>query len=271
MRPHAPPVLFFVASARRREPARPRQSGNVDSGSTACRCDAIWLSENGIDPYHPKVLRASAGQWFRQPPSIVSLPERIEVCRRQSIQVLAATAEGQAFWDFDLTSPTLFLLGNEGAGLTPSTLDLADARISIPMAAKVESLNVGVVGTLLLYEAERQRRGRSIDGGSRDGKPPVYSDEWKEWIALNLMLGQPPSDLCRILVEKAFPTIWLASKYAPRRHILMSPPPSRLLVSAPSVTGCSTRDESSKPVRLARPSNASHPFPRKRSTPTTMP
>jgi TrmH family RNA methyltransferase len=49
-------------------------------------------------------------------------------------------------------------LGNEGAGLQESTIQLADAQVRIPMAAGVESLNVAMTGGLLLYEALRQQR-----------------------------------------------------------------------------------------------------------------
>jgi TrmH family RNA methyltransferase len=73
---------------------------------------------------------------------------------------LAATLAPLAtcYWDHDLTRPTLFLLGNEGAGLQESTIQLADAQVRIPMAAGVESLNVAMTGGLLLYEALRQQR-----------------------------------------------------------------------------------------------------------------
>jgi TrmH family RNA methyltransferase len=49
------------------------------------------------------------------------------------------------------------MIGNEGAGLGPIWLALADERITIPMPGRVESLNAAVAGSLLLYEAYRQR------------------------------------------------------------------------------------------------------------------
>ena len=51
------------------------------------------------------------------------------------------------------------MIGNEGAGLGAELLSLADARVSIPMPGRVESLNAAVAGSLLLYEAARQRAG----------------------------------------------------------------------------------------------------------------
>lgn len=135
----------------------PGNLGTLIRASVATQADGIWMSPDSVDAVHPKVLRASAGQWFRQPPITTSLQIWLEQCRTQSIQILAAATGGRSFWDFDLNKPTVFLLGNEGAGLTKSLRQLADEVISIPMAAGVESLNVGTTGALLLYEARRQR------------------------------------------------------------------------------------------------------------------
>ena len=139
----------------------PGNLGSLIRVVAATGADGLWLSADSVDPENPKVLRASAGQWFRRPPQVLpDLPTWIQSCRRQGIQVLAATLAPVAtcYWDHDLTRPTLFLLGNEGAGLKESTIQLADGQVRIPMAAGVESLNVAMTGGLLLYEALRQRR-----------------------------------------------------------------------------------------------------------------
>jgi len=62
-------------------------------------------------------------------------------------------------WDLDLTLPTLLVLGNEGAGLSPALLALGDQAVKIPLSPGVESLNVAIAAALLLYEARRQRVG----------------------------------------------------------------------------------------------------------------
>ena len=135
----------------------PGNLGALIRAAVATGADGIWMSPECVDPFHPKVLRASAGQWFRHSTTSIALPPWIEDCRSRSIQVLAAAASGRSYWSFDLTKPTVFLLGNEGAGLSSSIVKLADEVISIPMASGVESLNVGTAGALLLYEAVRQR------------------------------------------------------------------------------------------------------------------
>jgi TrmH family RNA methyltransferase len=72
-------------------------------------------------------------------------------------RVIVADMHGQSIGDLDLKQPTLLVLGAEGRGVSPKIKDMADHVCSIPMAAGVESLNVAIVGTILLYEARRQR------------------------------------------------------------------------------------------------------------------
>jgi TrmH family RNA methyltransferase len=67
-------------------------------------------------------------------------------------------------WEADWRGPAALLVGNEGAGLPPELARSADGIIRIPQAAApdadaaMDSLNVAVAGSILLYEAARQRR-----------------------------------------------------------------------------------------------------------------
>ncbi len=161
-RPSPPPPLSEVRLGLVVETLQdPGNLGSLIRVVAAAGADGLWLSAGSVDPENPKVLRASAGQWFRCPPQVLpDLTAWLQACRRQGIQILAATLSPTAtcYWDQDLTRPTLFLLGNEGAGLRETTLHQADAQVRIPMAEGVESLNVAMAGGLLLYEALRQRR-----------------------------------------------------------------------------------------------------------------
>lgn len=136
----------------------PDNLGSLIRASAACGTDGVWIGGESVDRTNPKVLRASVGQWFRQPPHEIDLLPWLSQCRKASIQVLGTAAEGKCCWDVDLTKPTLFVLGNEGTGISDDVRDCVDEVISLPMAPGIDSLNVGVVGALLLYEALRQRR-----------------------------------------------------------------------------------------------------------------
>ncbi|HEY7474303.1 MAG TPA: TrmH family RNA methyltransferase, partial [Vicinamibacterales bacterium] len=75
------------------------------------------------------------------------------------IAVAATVAgDGEPVDAADLRRPLLVLIGNEGAGLPADVVANADLRLTVPMRDGVDSLNVAVTASLVLYEARRQRR-----------------------------------------------------------------------------------------------------------------
>ncbi|BAC88495.1 TrmH family RNA methyltransferase [Gloeobacter violaceus] len=153
-------VSLLVLGERLQDP------GNVGTLVRSCAAvgaDGLVLSADSVDPDHPKVLRASAGLWFRSPPlSVPDLTACVADLVRRGVQVLAADAgAGRSLWECDLRRPTAFVLGSEGQGLSEPLRRCLPERVGIPLAPGVESLNVAVSGALLLFEAARQRRGSS--------------------------------------------------------------------------------------------------------------
>lgn len=142
----------------------PGNLGTVIRTAAAAGADGLWLSADSVDLDHPKVLRASAGQWFRLPMAVSpNLQEEIGQFQRNGVQVVATLPTAKlTYWEADLSKPTLILLGNEGAGLSPELAEMADIGVKIPLAAGVESLNVAIAAALILYEAKRQRLGRLL-------------------------------------------------------------------------------------------------------------
>lgn len=138
----------------------PGNLGTIIRTAAAAGAERLWLSTDSVDIDNPKVLRSSAGQWFRLPVSVTpDLPDVVHQCQAQGIQVVATLPNAQkSYWDIDLCCPTLILLGNEAAGLRTELVSLADQPVNIPLIPGVESLNVAIAAALMLYEARRQRR-----------------------------------------------------------------------------------------------------------------
>lgn len=145
---------------------RVRDPGNVGTllrSAAAGGADAVLLSPGCADPYNPKVVRSSAGGIFAVPHAVLPWGEirnllRVLPCR------YAADAGGRTFYyQAELREGCAILIGNEADGLSPEALDLATEVVSIPMANGFESLNAGVAGSLLLFEALKQRQ-QSVDG-----------------------------------------------------------------------------------------------------------
>jgi len=122
-------------------------------------------------PYSPKALRASAGAALHLPiVAGMSLPILLTQLRVAGVRTLASVAHASAGsggegneavfapWDVDWCKPVAMLVGNEGAGLPLEVERSADARIRIPMASGIESLNAAAAAAVLFYEAARQRK-----------------------------------------------------------------------------------------------------------------
>lgn len=117
-------------------------------------------------PYSPKALRASAGAALHLPILAgMSLAILLTQFKIVGIRTLASSVRepddgDQALlapWEVDWCQPVALLVGNEGAGLPEEVERSADARIRIPMASGVESLNAAAAAAVVFYEAARQR------------------------------------------------------------------------------------------------------------------
>jgi RNA methyltransferase, TrmH family len=137
----------------------PGNLGTIIRTAAAVGVDGLWVSQDSVDLDNPKVLRASAGQWFRLAMGVSdNLPELITSYKQEGVQIVSTTSHTQtSYWDVKLTRPTLILLGNEGAGLSEDLAALANLQVKIPMSVRVESLNVATAAALMLYEVRRQR------------------------------------------------------------------------------------------------------------------
>lgn len=136
----------------------PGNLGTIIRTAAAAGSDGLWLSPDSVNVDHPKVLRASVGQWFRLPIATVDIVTQAQQLREKGVQVVATTATAELeYWSLDLRQPTVFMMGNEGAGLSADLMDCASVTVKIPVMPGVESLNVAVSTALLLYEARRQR------------------------------------------------------------------------------------------------------------------
>lgn len=117
-------------------------------------------------PFAPKALRASAGAALHLPVVTgMALGILLTQLKLNGIRTLATCVGpewkgAQAPWQVDWCQSTALLVGNEGAGLPDDVLKGADARVHIPMARSVESLNAAGAAAVLLYEAHRQRESR---------------------------------------------------------------------------------------------------------------
>jgi len=138
----------------------PGNLGTVLRSARAAGAVGVVCCDGSADAYGPKCVRASAGAVFQLPMVSGGAPmEVLEELGSWGMRRLGARAAGGTTYDAaDLTGPLALVLGNEAHGLAPEVEALLDDVVTIPMAAPVESLNVGAAAAVLCFEAARQRR-----------------------------------------------------------------------------------------------------------------
>ncbi len=136
----------------------PGNLGTLVRSAEAFGASGVLTSAGTVSAWNQKALRASAGSVFRVPLASATA-QAMQRLTQAGVQLLAAMKDNATpAEELSLRGPVAFLIGNEGAGLEPDWLEMADARVTIPCPGRVESLNAAVAGSLLLYEASRQRR-----------------------------------------------------------------------------------------------------------------
>jgi RNA methyltransferase, TrmH family len=116
--------------------------------------DAVYLSKGCTDAWSPKCLRGGQGAQFHLP--IIEAVDILETLADFSGNSYAMTLAGQSLYDHDLTTPTAFVIGNEGAGLSRRVINAATHRVSIAMNPQLESLNAAAATAICLFERKRQ-------------------------------------------------------------------------------------------------------------------
>lgn len=147
------PLLLIAAGVQ-----DPGNLGTLIRSAEAFGATGYVVLPGTVSPDNQKTLRASAGSIFRLP-GITLCEDHIfhELAVRRIATVAAVASQGNPLAQQDFTQATALIIGNEGAGIAPALLRRADARVTISMPGRVESLNAAVAGSILLYEAARQR------------------------------------------------------------------------------------------------------------------
>ena len=137
----------------------PGNLGTIFRTCEAAGAAGVIMSRGTVSIYNPKSIRSTMGTLFRMPFVYADdLCETIRELKARGVSVQASHLEGSKdYAALDLTGPVAFVIGNEGAGISPEVADVCDMRVRIPMEGEVESLNAAIAASVLLYEAHRQR------------------------------------------------------------------------------------------------------------------
>jgi RNA methyltransferase, TrmH family len=156
----APPLAIVLAEIQ-----DPGNVGTILRSAEAFGATGAVGTRGTADPWSPKALRASAGAALRLPVLRgMAIPVLLAQLRIARVKIYATSAVSTGAADqfdvsteVDLREPAAIFVGNEGTGLPAEVKRAADAIITIPIRANIESLNAAVAASIVLYEAAKQR------------------------------------------------------------------------------------------------------------------
>jgi len=138
----------------------PGNFGSLVRTSAATGADGFILLGDSIDPYEPTVVRATMGALFKQTIVRTSMEQLRRWVLTNDIEVIGASPEGQVDYDqVSYTLPAVLMLGSERKGLTDEQRVMCNRIVRIPMVEGMDSLNLAVAGSLLMYKVFHSRRG----------------------------------------------------------------------------------------------------------------
>lgn len=164
-RMRAVPVAEACAGARLvavlHEVRDPGNAGAVLRAADAAGADAVVFAGDSIDPWHPKVVRATTGSLFHLPVAVVgTLDAALAAARAAGLRTVAADVRGAELTPNDprLREPLAWVFGNEARGLAPGDRGLVGEALRLPIFGAAESLNLATAAAVCLYASAFAQR-----------------------------------------------------------------------------------------------------------------
>ena len=152
----ATPALFLVLDGIQ----DPQNLGALARTAEAVGVDGMIVAKHRAASVTASAAKASAGATEHvKLATVTNLVNALDRLAEVGVWRIGMAGEGTTRYDqFDYTSPVALVVGAEGEGLRPLTRRHCDALVSLPMLGRISSLNAGVAGGILMYEAARQRQ-----------------------------------------------------------------------------------------------------------------
>lgn len=136
----------------------PGNVGTIIRTADAFGVRAVFLSENTVDIYNPKVLRSTMGSIFNIPIfNCMNIDSIISKLKSKNITIYGTSLESENYcWIEKLNKDAAFIIGSEAFGISEKTKKSCDVLLKIPMKGSAQSLNAAVASSIVIYEAFRQ-------------------------------------------------------------------------------------------------------------------
>lgn len=147
-------ALILIAEA----PEKPGNIGALLRTADAANVDAVIIANPLTDMFNPNIIRSSVGCLFTNQIATGSTPEIMAFLNEKKIQPFAAALheDSENYLQQNYTKATAIIVGTEATGLSDDWLNFSK-KIIIPMGGKIDSLNVSVSASIIIFEAKRQK------------------------------------------------------------------------------------------------------------------
>jgi 23S rRNA (guanosine2251-2'-O)-methyltransferase len=137
-----------------------RNFGAIARTAECAGVHAVIIPEKGSAQINSDAVKTSAGALNHLPIiRVKNLYYTLKDLKKMGLQAIAVTEKTEnMMYDADYTLPSVLILGSEEDGISDELIGQSDSLVKIPMAGKIESLNVSVSAGVVIYEAVRQRR-----------------------------------------------------------------------------------------------------------------
>jgi RNA methyltransferase, TrmH family len=160
--PSRPSLVLLLDQVR-----DPGNAGTLLRSANAAGVDWVIVAPDTVDPYNDKVLRAGMGVHFRLPLRVCEDWQQVQNLLPKEIPIYLADAQATLPYEqCDWRQPAVLAIGGEANGASNFLRNIATS-ITIPMQGATESLNAAMAGTVILFEAARQRRQQNHEGMTR--------------------------------------------------------------------------------------------------------
>lgn len=138
----------------------PHNLGAVIRTAECAGVYAVIIPEHNAAGITETVAKSSAGAVEYVPVSrVTNIVQAIDALKEHNIWVVGVEADSSTdYTSWDYTTATAIVMGGEGRGIRRLVREHCDTVVSIPLAGRVNSLNVSAATAIVLYEAVRQRR-----------------------------------------------------------------------------------------------------------------
>lgn len=130
----------------------PGNLGTIIRTSLALGVNHLILSNNTVDIYNDKVIRATQGAIFKANIYYTDLEDIYKKLKQNNIKIITTSLEAnKTLNDLEKMDKFAVVVGNEANGISNISKEYADELIIIPMKNNIESLNVGIASGIILY------------------------------------------------------------------------------------------------------------------------